>query len=90
MHQARVVLNEILEPFQGPISLLLPNSSMFSSFIELDFLENLIVGKLQIPKLLIIAYDICKLDPGVFSAVICDDRPAQIYFLKSLWVSDKL
>ena len=58
MHQARVVLNEILEPFQGPISLLLPNSSMFSSFIELDLLENLIVGKLQIPKLLIIAYDI--------------------------------
>ena len=58
MHQARVVLNEILESFQGPISLLLPNFSMFSSFIELDLLENLVVGELQIPQCLIIVYDI--------------------------------
>ena len=46
MDQARVVLNEILEALEGLVSLFLPDSGLFSIFVELGFLENLVVGKL--------------------------------------------
>ena len=58
MNQRGVVLNEILEALQGLISLFLSDYFIFGSFVKLDFLEDLVVGKLQVPERLVVVKDI--------------------------------